>query len=155
MRQYGQTTNLSWGYLLGRYILGLLGTLLPPYCVSTNPTPHHRIDRPTTTPKTIIYLLHVSFAVNPLLSCLHHGVTTLGASTNLFNNHIYIVSYHILFVNTPERLSLDKKVAEKRWGKHYLWNPRLWWEDLRTLVFLARKRNVSELVRKVWVLLKH
>ena len=44
---------------------------------------------------------------------------------------------------------------EKRWGKHYLLNPRLWWEGLRTLVFLARKRNVSELLRKVVVLLKH
>ncbi len=44
---------------------------------------------------------------------------------------------------------------EKRWGKHYLLNPRLWIEGLRTLVFLARKRNVSELLRKVVVLLKH
>lgn len=44
---------------------------------------------------------------------------------------------------------------EKRWGKHYLLNPRLYWEGLRTLVFLARKRNVSELLRKVLVLLKH
>ncbi|MDD4984312.1 MAG: radical SAM protein [Dehalococcoidales bacterium] len=44
---------------------------------------------------------------------------------------------------------------EKRWGKHYLLNPRLWFEGLRTLVFLARKRNVSELLRKVVVLLKH
>jgi radical SAM superfamily enzyme YgiQ (UPF0313 family) len=44
---------------------------------------------------------------------------------------------------------------EKRWGKHYLLNLRLWWEGLRTLVFLARKRNVSELVKKVWVLLRH
>ena len=44
---------------------------------------------------------------------------------------------------------------EKRWGKHYLLNLRLYWEGLRTLVFLARKRNVSELLRKVLVLLKH
>lgn len=44
---------------------------------------------------------------------------------------------------------------EKRWGKRYLLNPRLWWEGLRTLVFLARKRNVSELLRKVVVLLRH
>jgi len=44
---------------------------------------------------------------------------------------------------------------ERRWGKHYLWNWQLWWEGLRTLVFLARKRNVSELLRKVVVLLKH
>jgi len=44
---------------------------------------------------------------------------------------------------------------EKRWGKHYLLNPRLWIEGLRTLVFLARKRNVSELLRKVVVLLRH
>ncbi len=44
---------------------------------------------------------------------------------------------------------------EKRWGKHYLWNWKLWWEGLRTLVFLARKRNVSELVKKVVVLLRH
>jgi radical SAM superfamily enzyme YgiQ (UPF0313 family) len=44
---------------------------------------------------------------------------------------------------------------ERRWGKHYLRNWRLWFEGLRTLVFLARKRNVSELLRKVVVLLKH
>ena len=44
---------------------------------------------------------------------------------------------------------------ERRWGKRYLWNWRLWWEGLRTLVFLARKRNVSELLRKVVVLLRH
>jgi len=44
---------------------------------------------------------------------------------------------------------------EKRWGKMYLWNWRLWAEGLRTLVFLARKRNVSELLRKVVVLLRH
>ena len=44
---------------------------------------------------------------------------------------------------------------ERRWGKHYLWNWKLWIEGLRTLVFLARKRNVSELLRKVVVLLKH
>ncbi len=44
---------------------------------------------------------------------------------------------------------------EKRWGKHYLLNPRLWIEGLRTLVFLARKRNVGELLRKVAVLFKH
>jgi len=43
---------------------------------------------------------------------------------------------------------------EKRWGRRYLWNPQLWWEGLRTLVFLARKRNVSELLRKVVVLLR-
>jgi len=47
-----------------------------------------------------------------------------------------------------------KFTIEKRWGEHYLWNWRLWWEGLRTLVFLARKRNVSELLRKVLVLLK-
>lgn len=44
---------------------------------------------------------------------------------------------------------------ERRWGKHYLWNWRLWWEGLRTLVFLTRKRNVGELLRKIVVLLKH
>lgn len=44
--------------------------------------------------------------------------------------------------------------VEKRWGKHYLLNPMLWWEGLRTLVFLLRKRNVSELIRKVIVLLR-
>jgi len=44
---------------------------------------------------------------------------------------------------------------EKRWGKHYLWNWRLWAEGLRTVVFLARKRNVGELLRKVVVLLRH
>jgi len=44
---------------------------------------------------------------------------------------------------------------ERRWGKHYLWNWKLYWEGLRTLVSLARKRNVSELLRKVVVLLKH
>jgi radical SAM superfamily enzyme YgiQ (UPF0313 family) len=48
-----------------------------------------------------------------------------------------------------------KFTIEKRWGKHYLFNPRLYWEGLRTLVFLARKRNVSELLRKVVVLLRH
>jgi len=48
-----------------------------------------------------------------------------------------------------------KFTIEKRWGKWYLWNWWLWWEGLRTLVFLARKRNVSELVKKVWVLLRH
>jgi len=48
-----------------------------------------------------------------------------------------------------------KFTIEKRWGKHYLWNWRLWWEGLRTLVFLARRRNVSELLRKVLVLLRH
>jgi len=44
---------------------------------------------------------------------------------------------------------------ERRWGRHYLWNWRLWWEGLRTLVFLIKKRNVSELLRKVVVLLRH
>jgi len=48
-----------------------------------------------------------------------------------------------------------KFTIEKRWGKRYLWNWWLWWEGLRTLVFLARKRNVSELLRKVVVLLRH
>jgi len=48
-----------------------------------------------------------------------------------------------------------KFTIEKRWGRHYLWNWRLWWEGLRTLVFLARKRNVGELLRKVVVLLRH
>jgi len=48
-----------------------------------------------------------------------------------------------------------KFTMEKRWGKMYLWNWRLWAEGLRTLVFLARKRNVSELLRKVVVLLRH
>jgi len=48
-----------------------------------------------------------------------------------------------------------KFTIEKRWGRHYLWNWRLWWEGLRTLVFLARKRNVSELLRKVLALLRH
>jgi len=48
-----------------------------------------------------------------------------------------------------------KFTIEKRWGKHYLWNWRLWWEGVRTLVFLVRKRNVGELLRKVVVLLRH
>jgi len=47
-----------------------------------------------------------------------------------------------------------KFTIEKRWGEHYLWNWRLWWEGLRTLVFLARRRNVSELLKKVVVLLR-
>jgi radical SAM superfamily enzyme YgiQ (UPF0313 family) len=45
--------------------------------------------------------------------------------------------------------AFKKFTMEKRWGKHYLLNPRLWWEGLRTLVFLSRKRNVSMLIRKV------
>jgi len=48
-----------------------------------------------------------------------------------------------------------KFTIEKRWGQHYLLNPRLWLEGLRTLIFLARKRNVSELIKKVLVLLRH
>lgn len=44
---------------------------------------------------------------------------------------------------------------ERRWGKHYLLNPQLWREGLRTLVFLARKRNVGELLRKMVVLLRN
>jgi len=48
-----------------------------------------------------------------------------------------------------------KFTIERRWGRRYLLNPRLYWEGLRTLVFLARKRNVGELLRKVVVLLRH
>ncbi len=54
-----------------------------------------------------------------------------------------------------ERLNdyaFKKFTIEKRWGKHYLWNWKLWWEGLRTLVFLARKRNVGELIKKITVL---
>jgi radical SAM superfamily enzyme YgiQ (UPF0313 family) len=43
---------------------------------------------------------------------------------------------------------------ERRWGKRYLLNPKLWIEGLRTLIFLARKRNVAELLKKVLVLLR-
>jgi len=51
--------------------------------------------------------------------------------------------------------AFKKFTIEKRWGKHYLRNWQLWWEGLRTLVFLMRKRNVSELLKKVFVLLRH
>jgi len=48
--------------------------------------------------------------------------------------------------------AFKKFTIEKRWGKRYLWNWKLWWEGLRTLVFLARKRNVGELIKKITVL---
>ncbi len=47
-----------------------------------------------------------------------------------------------------------KFTIAKRYGKRYLLNPRLWWDGMVTLVFLMRKRNVSELLRKVGTLLK-
>ncbi len=51
-------------------------------------------------------------------------------------------------------LAFRKFTIAKRYGKWYLLNPMLWIDGLMTLVFLLRKRNVGELIKKVVTLLK-
>ncbi len=51
-------------------------------------------------------------------------------------------------------LAFRKFTIAKRYGERYLLNPMLWWDGLKTLVFLMMKRNVAELLRKVVTLLR-
>jgi anaerobic magnesium-protoporphyrin IX monomethyl ester cyclase len=42
---------------------------------------------------------------------------------------------------------------EKRFGKYYLFNPLLWLDGLKSLIFLMRKRNANLLIKKAWELI--
>ena len=43
---------------------------------------------------------------------------------------------------------------EKRYGKHYLFNCKLWFDGMKSIFFLLGKRNVSTLIKKAWGLIK-
>jgi radical SAM superfamily enzyme YgiQ (UPF0313 family) len=61
---------------------------------------------------------------------------------------------------TNEELEQFNKAAfreftiEKRYGKRYLRNPRLWFDGLRSVSFLTGKRGYSELLQKSWEVIK-
>jgi hypothetical protein len=42
---------------------------------------------------------------------------------------------------------------EKRYGKHYLFNLKLWWDGFKSVLFLMGKRNVGILLKKAWGLI--
>lgn len=43
---------------------------------------------------------------------------------------------------------------EKRYGKHYLFNPKLWIDGFKSVLFLLGKRNVGILFQKAWEVIK-
>lgn len=51
-------------------------------------------------------------------------------------------------------LTFRKFTLEKRWGKRYLLNYKLWVEGFRSLMFLLGKRNVKVLLEKVIAVLR-
>ena len=51
-------------------------------------------------------------------------------------------------------LAFKEFTVEKRYGKRYLFNPLLWLDGLRSVLFLLGKRDFGDLIKKVWVVLR-
>ena len=47
-------------------------------------------------------------------------------------------------------LAFREFTMAKRYGKHYLFNPFLWIDGLRSVLFLMGKRDFTVLLKKAW-----
>jgi radical SAM superfamily enzyme YgiQ (UPF0313 family) len=73
-------------------------------------------------------------------------------------------SFHAAFNMTKDctRQELEKFnedafrefTIQKRYGEHYLYNPGLWWNGFRSVLFLMGKRDFRGLILKAWQVIR-